>query len=75
MVCNLRMDDKTRILKLGGPAKVARMLNLGKWGTNRVSNWMTRGIPPAVKIDRPDLFLVDDPPELAAQAQQEASHA
>ncbi|WP_238925120.1 hypothetical protein [Achromobacter insuavis] len=66
------MDDKTRILKLGGPAKVARMLNLGKWGTNRVSNWMTRGIPPAVKINRPDLFLVEELPE-PAPAQQEAA--
>ncbi len=48
------------------------MLNLGKWGTNRVSNWMTRGIPPAVKINRPDLFLVEELPE-PAPAQQEAA--
>lgn len=56
------MDDKTRILKLGGPAKVARLLGLGKWGTNRVSNWMARGIPAAEKVKRPDLFLAEEVP-------------
>lgn len=65
MVCNQCMDDKTRIMKLGGPAKVARLLGFGKWGTNRVSNWMDRGIPAAVKVQRPDLFLAQElPPEL-----------
>lgn len=75
MVCNFAMDDKTRILKLGGPAKVARLLGLGKWGTNRVSNWMTRGIPAVEKVKRPDLFLAEELPEQSGQAQQEASHA
>lgn len=68
MVCNSDMDDKARILKLGGPAKVARLLNFGKWGTNRVSNWMVRGIPAAEKVKRPDLFLVEDAPSESASA-------
>ena len=43
---------------LGGPATVARLLGYDSInGTQRVSNWKTRGIPPAVKIERPDLFL------------------
>lgn len=31
-------------------------------GVQRVHNWLTRGIPPAIKVSRPDLFM----PELAA---------
>lgn len=80
------MDDKTRILKLGGPAKVARLLGLGKWGTNRVSNWMARGIPAAEKVKRPDLFLAEEVPSEPAPSMvapqpadpapaQEPSHA
>lgn len=58
MVCNLEaMTDKDLILKLGGPAQVARLLGFGAWGTNRVSNWMVRGIPAAIKVERPDLFM------------------
>ncbi|WP_414451489.1 hypothetical protein AB4851_22360 [Burkholderia sp. 22PA0099] len=30
-------------------------------GTQRVSNWLSRGIPAAVKVERPDLFLVTSP--------------
>lgn len=54
------MNDKDLILSLGGPAKVARLLGYGKWGTNRVCNWMERGIPAAVKLDFPHIFLVGD---------------
>lgn len=43
---------------LGGPAKVAELLGYDKHnGTQRVHNWTTRGIPPKVKLERPDLFL------------------
>lgn len=43
---------------LGGPAKVAELLGYDKHnGTQRVHNWITRGIPPKVKLERPDLFL------------------
>lgn len=53
------MDDKTLIKTLGGPAKVARLLgyNLRAGGIQRVQNWLTRGIPPAVKIQHQDIFL------------------
>lgn len=38
--------------------KVAELLGYAKdGGVQRVQNWKTRGIPPAVKLERPDLFL------------------
>lgn len=45
---------------LGGPAKVAERLGYDKadGGVQRVHNWVTRGIPAKVKVERPDLFLV-----------------
>ena len=53
------MDDKTIINSLGGPTKVALLLGLDpkNGGVQRVQNWLTRGIPAAVKIKHPDLFL------------------
>lgn len=63
-VFNGRMDDATDhpdwalVTALGGPVKVAEMLGYAKYGgVQRVQNWKTRGIPPAVKLERPDLFL------------------
>lgn len=57
--------DADLIQKLGGPVKVACLLSLPKYGgAQRVQNWMTRGIPAAMKVQRPDLFM----PELANQA-------
>ena len=53
------MNDKDLILELGGPTKVARMLGYGKYGHQRVANWMTRGIPAAVKVEFPHIFLKD----------------
>ena len=51
-------NDKQLIESLGGPAKVAELLGYDKQGgVQRVHNWMTRGIPPRVKLERPDLFL------------------
>ena len=49
--------DSTLIDKLGGPAAVAKLLGYGANGTQRVHNWRSRGIPPAVKVERPDLFM------------------
>jgi hypothetical protein len=49
--------DSDLIRKLGGPAKVAELLGLGQWGVQRVHNWLSRGIPSKVKLERPDLFL------------------
>ncbi len=53
------MDDRKLIENLGGPSRVAELLGLdkSKGGAQRVQNWMTRGIPPKVKLSRPDLFL------------------
>jgi hypothetical protein len=61
------MDDRTRIERLGGPARVAEMLGYEKeGGTQRVHNWLTRGIPPKVKLERPDLFIQPLPETRAA---------
>lgn len=50
--------DEEIISDLGGPAKVAELLGYDKQGgTQRVSNWITRGIPARVKVERPDLFM------------------
>lgn len=58
------MDDKTLIAELGGAARVAELLGLDKkrGGTQRVHNWLSRGIPARVKLERPDLFQVNRPP-------------
>lgn len=50
--------DRELIEHLGGPAKVAELLNYDKHGgVQRVHNWMTRGIPARVKLNHPDIFL------------------
>lgn len=52
------MNDKQLIDALGGPTRVAELLNYDKpGGVQRVANWLKRGIPASVKLDRPDLFL------------------
>jgi hypothetical protein len=59
---NTEMDDKELIAYHGGPAKLAEKLGYGKdGGVQRVQNWLARGIPPKVKLERPDLFLADLP--------------
>lgn len=54
------MNDAARIKELGGATVVARLL-AGRTGkpvsVQRVHNWASRGIPPAVKLDHPDLFV------------------
>ncbi|MDN7763014.1 MULTISPECIES: hypothetical protein [Burkholderia cepacia complex] len=64
------MDDKSKrierdrqvIAKHGGPAKFARLLGLDDpGGTQRVSNWLRRGIPPSIKLEHLDLFVADSP--------------
>lgn len=53
-------EDAELIKELGGPAKVAERLGYDKHGgTQRVQNWISRGIPPRVKLDHPDVFLRD----------------
>lgn len=52
------MNDSQIIHELGGPAKVAELLGYEKdGGTQRVHNWITRGIPSKVKVDHPELFM------------------
>lgn len=54
-----RHPDAGLIIALGGPAKLAETLGYDKsaGGVQRIQNWMTRGIPSAVKVERPDLFM------------------
>lgn len=60
MVFNSLMDDRELILQEGGPAKLAAKLGYDKRsGVQRVHNWMTRGIPPRVKLAHPEIFLLD----------------
>lgn len=51
--------DAKLISELGGPARLADELGFDRraGGVQRVSNWLHRGIPPKVKLSRPDLFL------------------
>lgn len=52
--------DRALIQALGGPTKVARLLGLSELGSvQRVQNWTVRGIPPAVKLEHPQVFLRD----------------
>jgi len=53
------MNDKELIKSLGGPAKVAELLHFDKkkGGTQRVSNWLSRGIPAEIKLTYPKIFL------------------
>jgi hypothetical protein len=48
-------SDKDLIAKLGGASALAK--KLGFASKQRVHNWMTRGIPPAVKLSYPKIFL------------------
>lgn len=52
--------DRDLIRALGGQTAVARMLGLTlPGGAQRVNHWLTRGIPAAVKLSRPDIFLTN----------------
>ena len=54
--------DRDLIASLGGPTKVADLLSLPRYGgVQRVQNWTQRGIPSAVKVSFPHIFM----PELA----------
>lgn len=51
------MTDAELIDHYGGPTKLAALLGYGARGVQRVWNWRERGIPAAVKVARPELFL------------------
>lgn len=61
VVCNSAMSkeiDRQLIVSLGGPTQVAELLNLPKYGgVQRVQNWINRGIPSAVKVKYPHIFM------------------
>ena len=59
IVFNLGMTDPELIRSLGWPTKVAELIGFDKTagGVQRVQNWITRGIPPRVKLQHPDVFL------------------
>ena len=59
------MTDTELIAHYGGPAKLARLLGFPEQGgVQRIQNWTTRGIPPAVKVQFPELFLNPSPAAL-----------
>jgi len=47
--------DKALIAQLDGPTLLAK--RLGFSSKQRVHNWLIRGIPPAVKLAYPKIFL------------------
>ena len=61
MVFNIAMTkhtDAKLIDDFGGPAKVADLLGLPKYGgVQRVQNWTVRGIPSAMKVKHPEMFM------------------
>jgi hypothetical protein len=67
--------DAELIEKLGGPAKVADLLQYSdESGTQRVWNWTKRGIPEArmmyLKVVRPDVFQDQEKPNARKQSTQ-----
>ena len=65
MVCNAGMNQQA--IKLidshGGDTALAKKLGLPTpAGSRRVHNWRTRGIPPRVQVDFPELFRFSAPP-------------
>lgn len=50
------MHDKKIIESMGGISAVARTLGVSP---QRVFNWSKRGIPAAIKVEYPDLFLTE----------------
>lgn len=60
------MKDAETIKSLGGPTAVARLLGLDTPdGSRRVHNWIKRGIPAAIKVKHPEIFLKADDLQLA----------
>lgn len=73
IACNIGMTDTELIAHYGGPAKLARLLGFPEQGgVQRIQNWTTRGIPPAVKVQFPEIFL--NVPVPARGEAQEAAH-
>lgn len=74
MVCNSGMNDTELISHYGGPAKLARLLGFPEQGgVQRIHNWTTRGIPPAVKVQFPEIFLNVPADQPSSDTAQEAA--
>ena len=53
----INMQDSKQIIEsFGGPSNLARILGFKKFGSQRVHNWIKRGIPAKIFLDYPDLF-------------------
>mgnify|MGYP003419521679 CR=1 FL=1 len=66
-----KQTDRKLIADLGGPAKVAELLEFPKYGgVQRVQNWTQRGIPAAIKVAYPRMFMPELALALANTAQQ-----
>jgi hypothetical protein len=50
-----KLTDKELIALLGGPTALSK--RLGFPSSQRVHNWITRGIPASIKLAYPKLFL------------------
>lgn len=48
--------DADLIDRLGGPSALARALNFGDGGVQRVQNWKYRGIPEIERLRNPEIF-------------------
>ena len=74
VVFNWVMTDAELIDSLGGPTKLAEILNYDKkvGGVQRVQNWITRGIPSSVKIEHPEIFLSGAKPVSTREVVSEA---
>jgi hypothetical protein len=48
-------SDRDLIAHLGGPTTLSKRLGFNS--KQRVHNWLTRGIPPAIKLTYPKIFL------------------
>lgn len=72
---NVPNPDKKLIADLGGPAAVARKIGLdpSNGGVQRVYNWMTRGIPSAIRLDHLNIFGKAPKSARACEAKTKAS--
>ncbi len=67
---NPTLDSDRRLIQaLGGPTQLAKRLGFQKPGSvQRVQNWTVRGIPPAVKLAHPEIFLASNKRKRSAAA-------
>lgn len=51
-------ETKALIDKVGGPAELAKLLGIDgeKWWPQRINNWKSRGMPPAVVLEHYDVI-------------------